>query len=292
MSIEHQNYIPFCVAMALTAAHQPAFADPAGVASTSAANAQQSTSDMENSDYNGGDYTRPENGLQMRFGNLSSGVYRRTDRRFVLPRFIGEARLNARWKFGWFAQLPLDDRTTIAPDPAASAHVFGIGNLAVRGVLIHDIDERWAFGFGARLVAPTAADPLRVNSWRIMPGFGIRYSFLEFGSDTYFVPKIRYALSFAGDPGRRTISEPQIAPTLNVGLPDRWFVTFYPSFDIRINNGTPLPGQTGRLFLPFDAAVGRKVTDNLEISLEASVPIIKEYPVYNFKTLLRTALQF
>ncbi|MGO9685125.1 MAG: hypothetical protein ACLPTZ_21555 [Beijerinckiaceae bacterium] len=62
---------------------------------------------------------------------------------------------------------------------------------------------RWAFGFGARLVTPTAADALGSGKWQIMPGFGVRYSFLEFGSDTYFVPKLRYAASFAGDPTRR-----------------------------------------------------------------------------------------
>ncbi|MHB8884302.1 MAG: hypothetical protein ACYC5H_04270 [Methylovirgula sp.] len=292
MSIEHQNYIPFCIAMALTAAHQPAFADPAGASSTSAASAQQSTNDSGATDYNGGDYTRPENRLELRFSNRSSGVVRRTYRRVVQPRIEGEAPLNSNWKFGWRAQLPLVDRTTIAPDPMASDHIFGIGNLAVRGVLVHDIDARWAFGFGTQLVAPTAQDPLRTNLWRIMPEFGIRYSILELGSDTYFVPKIRYALSFAGDPGGRVISEPQIAPTLNVELPDRWFVTFYPSFDIRINNGTPIRGQTGRLFLPFDAALGMNVTDTLDVSLEVGVPIIKDYPVYNFKTLLRTALQF
>jgi hypothetical protein len=32
-------------------------------------------------------------------------------------------------------------------------------------------------------------------------------------------------------------------------------------------------------FLPFDALAGVKLTDNLEISLEVGVPIVKEYPV-------------
>ena len=42
----------------------------------------------------------------------------------------------------------------------------------------------------------------------------------------------------------------------NIGLPDRRFLTFYPSPDIRINYGDPITGQTGRLFLPFDVRVG------------------------------------
>jgi hypothetical protein len=65
-------------------------------------------------------------------------------------------------------------------------------------------------------------------------------------------------MSFAGDPTARRISEPQIAPTLNIDLPGPWFFTFYPSNDIRINFGQPKSGQTGRLFLPFDALIGSR----------------------------------
>jgi len=68
-------------------------------------------------------------------------------------------------------------------------------------------------------------------------------------------------------------------------------LTFYPSNDIRINYGDPTSGQTGRLFLPFDVAIGRKVTDRLLMSLEVSVPIVKDYPVYNFKTEMRFSAQ-
>jgi len=125
-----------------------------------------------------------------------------------------------------------------------------------------------------------------------MPGAGVRYSLPELGPDSYFVPAVRYAMSFAGDPTKRNVSEPQIAPTLNVGLPDRWFVTLYPSFDIRINYGDPISGQTGRLFLPFDVAVGRNLTDSLVASFEISVPMVKDYPVYDFKAELRLIAKF
>ena len=139
--------------------------------------------------------------------------------------------------------------------------------------------------------------PLRRNSlgngkWEVMPGFGVRYSFLEINRETYFVPVLRWAVSFAGDPSRRNINEPQIAPTLNIALPERWFVTFYPSNDIRINYGDPVAGQTGRLFLPFDAAIGRNITDRVTAYLEMSVPMISNYPVYKFKTELRISVKF
>ena len=106
------------------------------------------------------------------------------------------------------------------------------------------------------------------------------------------MPVLRWAVSFAGDPSRRNINEPQIAPTLNIALPERWFVTFYPSNDIRINYGDPVAGQTGRLFLPFDAAIGRNITDRVTAYLEMSVPMISNYPVYKFKTELRISVKF
>ncbi len=83
-----------------------------------------------------------------------------------------------------------------------------------------------------------------------------------------------------------------IAPAFNVGLPDQWFITFYPSPDIRVNFCDPITGQTGRLFLPFDFRVGRKLEENAALSFEPGVPIIKDYPVYNMKTQVRLNLTF
>jgi hypothetical protein len=248
---------------------------------------KQSDSGQQDPDYNGEDFTRPLNSFETRFlCDTSSG----TDRGSLLLRINSKIELYDGWRVGLLGQLPVVDKTTSTP--TGPDEDFGIGDAAFQGALLRDIDWRWAFGFGARLVAPTAADSLGSGKWQIMPGFGVRYSFLEIGPDTYFVPVVRYATSFAGDPSRRNISEPQIAPTLNIGLPDRWFVTFYPSNDIRINFGDPISGQTGRLFLPLDIAAGRKVTDTLAVSLEVGVPIVNDYPVYKFKTELRFIKQF
>jgi hypothetical protein len=103
---------------------------------------------------------------------------------------------------------------------------------------------------------------------------------------------VRYDVSFPGDPTKKDISNLQLEPMLNIALPDRWFFTLYPSVDIRVNYGDPVAGQTGRLFLPFDFSVGRTVANNLTVSLELGVPIIKDYPVYDFKTVTRINLRF
>jgi hypothetical protein len=38
-------------------------------------------------------------------------------------------------------------------------------------------------------------------------------------------------------------------------------------------------------------AIGRKVTDDLVIALEVAAPIIKDYPVYNFKAELKIVVK-
>jgi hypothetical protein len=69
-------------------------------------------------------------------------------------------------------------------------------------------------------------------------------------------------------------------------------LALYPEPDIRWNFGPPATGQTGRLFLPFDGRVGRKFAKTLTVSLEVGVPILKQYPVYDFKTELRLDMKF
>jgi len=44
--------------------------------------------------------------------------------------------------------------------------------------------------------------------------------------------------------------------------------------------------------LPFDFSVGRSVSKDLTVSLEIGVPIIKDYPVYDFKTTTRINMKF
>jgi len=207
------------------------------------------------------------------------GSIQRIDTEALALRAAREINLDARWKLGLLAELPALVNNGITSDNAFGDNVSGLGDAFLQAALTTPLNDRWAVGLGARMVAPTATDRLGTGRWQIVPGFGVRYSFTEWGSDTYFVPVLRYAVSFAGDPLRRNISEPQFAPTLNIGLPNRWFVTLFPSNDIRANFGDPVTGQTGRLFLPFDISVGRKATDKIVMSLEVSVPIIKDYPV-------------
>jgi Putative MetA-pathway of phenol degradation len=121
-------------------------------------------------------------------------------------------------------QAPFVDKEFTTLAAANTTRNDGLGDSFVQAALSHPIDSQWAYGFGARLEAPTGGDTLGTGKWQIMPGFGVRYAFLEIGPDTYFVPVLRWALSFSGNPAKPTINQPQIAPTLNIGLPQHWFV--------------------------------------------------------------------
>jgi hypothetical protein len=195
--------------------------------------------------------------------------------------------LTPTWTLVTRSDLPFVAKNTINSSNPNGDYLYGVGDADIQAAIIHDLDKRWAVGFGTRLIAPTGADPLGSGKWQVMPIAGLRVALPEISQSSYFEPILRYDVSVAGDPMKRNISNLQFGPALNVGLPDRWFVTFYPSQDIRINFGDPVTGQTGRLFLPFDVRVGKKVSDNVATSLEVGVPIVRDYPVYNFKGQLR-----
>jgi hypothetical protein len=183
-------------------------------------------------------------------------------------------------------------KSTTVEDSVSSTHEFGFGDTEVQVIAARPINERWAAGLGLRIIAPSAEGTIGNGKWQVLPGVGTRILFPDRGSNTYFVPKLRYAVSVGGDPLERNVSELQIAPTVSLGLPNRWFVLLYPSFDIRINFGDPISGQVGRLFLPIDAAVGRKLSDNFVMTLEVSVPVIKNFPVYELKAELKVSATF
>ena len=196
----------------------------------------------------------------------------------------------------WILALRSDLRA-VAKNPVSSTnpngdYLVGMGDADVQAAIIHNLSQRWAVGFGTRLIAPTGGDTFGSGKWQVMPIVGARYALWEISSSSYFEPIFRYDVSFAGDPTKKNVSNLQIAPAFNVGLPDQWFITLYPSADIRINFGDPITGQTGRLFLPFDVRIGRKLDDNAALSFELGVPIIKDYPVYNIKTRVRFNLTF
>jgi hypothetical protein len=181
-------------------------------------NQPQSPGERDTPDYNGLDLTRPQQNAELRLQyRTSSSPTSETDQEQAFLKLATKVQVPDGWKLGLQGQIPFVDKATTNLSTSNVDREAGVGDAFAQAVLAQTIDAHWAYGFGVRLVAQTAEDSLGSGKWQIMPAFGVRYSFLEINPNTYFVPSIRYALSFAGDPTRRSISQPQIAPTLNIG---------------------------------------------------------------------------
>ena len=244
---------------------------------------------LQTPDASGLDFFQPpENLFQLRQEyRTAPGNSRDVTTQTVNFRYDHAFYLTPTWTVVTRSDLPLLGRNTINSNNPDGNYLYGVGDADIQAAVIHNLDKRWAVGFGARLIAPTGEDPRGSGKWQIMPIVGFRVALPEITASSYFEPIFRYDVSVAGDPTRRNISNLQFGPALNIGLPDRWSLTFFPSQDIRINFGDPITGQTGRLFLPLDVRIGKKLSDNLAASLEVGVPIVRDYPVYNFKSQLR-----
>ncbi len=248
---------------------------------------------------NGQDFTRPETLFQLRYlyqttpgSGAIPGTIRTVTRDSVILRSDLKVDLVPQWTLALRGDLPFTARDPITADNPGGGYVYGLGDADVQAALIRTLDARWAVGAGLRVVAPTGGDDLTSGKWQALPIVGARFMLPELSKGSFFTALIRYDVSFAGDPTAKNISNLQFAPTLNINLPDKWFITFYPNPDIRINFGDPVTGQTGRLFLPMDLMVGRTVMKNTTVSLEIGVPIINDYPVYDFKTVVRLNIRY
>jgi hypothetical protein len=273
-------------------------AQQANVSPTQQGGGASAGAESGDKDNTGQDFTNPQNLFQLRYqyktapgtdlqGNIrtvtTDTLTLRTDLAFDLA---------SSWKVVFRTDLPFVAKDPISSDHPSGDYLYGLGDADFQAALIEQINQQWAVGGGLRIIAPTGADNITSGKWQMMPIIGARTMLPELSVGSYFEGVVRYDFSFAGDPTKKNISNLQLWPMLNIGLPDQWFVTLYPSADIRVNYGDPVTGQTGRLFLPFDFSVGRSLTKNFTISVEFGVPIIKDYPVYDFKTTTRINMKF
>jgi len=248
----------------------------------------------------GVDFTRPETLIQLRnvFQTApGNGIVPDTIRPVTTDTLVLRSDLKIdlapQWTLALRGDLPFVAKNAITADDPTGGYAYGLGDADAQAALIKTIDSRWAAGGGLRIIAPTGTNDLTGGTWQALPIVGARYMLPEISEGSFFTGLVRFDVSFAtAVPSARSVSNLQFAPTLNINLPDHWFVTFYPDPDIRINYGDPITGQTGRLFLPMDFLVGRNITKNITASLEFGVPMLKDYPVYDFKTVARLNFKF
>ena len=153
---------------------------------------------------------------------------------------------------------------------------FGQGDLLTEvAIIAPPPTARLGYGLGVRAVWPTAGlNETGEGKYQIGPVIGVRYSLPEISPGSFFLPQVIYLNSVASrneNKGRADINQLNIQPKFNVSLPDDWFLTAYASENIQINYG-----DDGKLFLPFDLMVGKKLFDRFVASLEYSRQLIHD----------------
>ena len=201
-------------------------------------------------------------------------------------------RLTPQWELNFRTEIPFVWTNGVTPTNPTGATVSGFGNVLGQAWVVHDLDQRWAVALGGQLIAPTSTNGVASDAWEEVTILTVRTMLPEISPGSYFAPQVRYGIDFEGNDDGRMLRQLRIGPSLNINLPHNLFFTLFPSPDIRLNYGTPVQNQTGRLFLPLNFMVGWKPTEHTVISAEFGIPIIKDFPVYTFKTQLRVGYLF
>jgi hypothetical protein len=235
---------------------------------------------------NGQDLTRPERRFDLRyqFQDKGDGV---EQSQFIL-RTDSKIHLSDDWRIATRLDVPLVLNNKTGSDNPLGKTKFGLGDLLTEAVLVHDLDERIGIGGGLRVLYPTGSeDQFGGGKFQFIPLVGARFFVPEISKGSFFEPIVRYDFDAGGFGGRSHVSQVQASPMFNVALPERWFVTLYPSQDIVLNT---IGGQ--HWFVPADFLIGRNVTKRTVLGLEISIPIIKQFTLYDFKLEARISHSF
>jgi hypothetical protein len=242
---------------------------------------------------NGQDPTKPLTRIDLRYQYQNAPPATNDNVHIVTPRADKPFPLGGGWSLSGRVDLPLFVTEIVNPDNPGGARHSGMGDVLLQGLLIKAESKDFAWAVGAQAIFPTASeDGMGGGKYRLVPTVGARWNTPGLGAGAWFAALARYDFDVAGKDNRRHVSELQLAPIVNLALPNRWFVNFFPSSDIRYNFADERPGDTGKWFVPFNAMIGRMVDRSTVASLEVGVPIVDDYVVYDFKLEARIGFFF
>jgi len=220
------------------------------------------------------------------------GTTKQVETNTPFARIEAPFRISPQLELAFRVEIPFVSTNAVTSQNQSGQTVTGFGNVLTQSWLIYEIDRRWAVAAGAQVIAPTSTNGVASNAWEEVTGAVVRLMLPELSEGSYFAPQVRYGVDFLGNDEGRMLRQLRLMPTLNINLPHDLFLTLYPSPDIRWNYGTAIYGQTGRFFLPLNFLIGWKPTAHTIVSAEFGIPIIKDFPVYTFKTQLRVGYLF
>ncbi len=286
-----------CLALALVfAAALPALAEEA-INNGQAKLAEEALPLQGEEINNGQDITRPLTRFDLRYQFQNApivGDQNHDDVHLLTLRVDKPFNLGNGWLFAFRADLPLMMTNRRTLDNLDGDMEFGLADSLVQGLLIKVVNQRFAWAAGTQVIFPTATDDqFGAGKYRVVPTVAARITTDEVLKGSWVALAAQWDTDFAESRSNSTeINELKFAPVVNIPLPNHWFITLFPTPDIRYNMGDVRSIDSGRWFVPADVMVGKMFGRNVVATLEASVPIINDYKVYDFKCEARVGYFF
>lgn len=220
------------------------------------------------SDNLGQDATRPRSRLDLRvkYEQITSDLElvkltARVDHPIL---FDNGWKLNTRISQGFFfSDLPSSDNLDGQTEE-------GFGDLLTQAFFIPPSKGKTSIGFGLRTIFPIATqDQLGTGKYSLVPiGVVLHFpSWLPPGS--FLGMGVRNQFGFGGDDDRDDIAELQVVPILNIRLPGKSFVGFFPTIRRDWKDGHDFA-------FPFDIEFGRAIGNGKVGSLRFQTPMIDD----------------
>ncbi|MFC0202847.1 transporter [Novosphingobium soli] len=186
------------------------------------------------------------------------------------------------WRLNLRVEIPL-----VIDKSRAEGSRAGLGDVRMQAVVVHDGGTGKAWGVGLQVRAPTGDTPLGRGQWQILPMAGYRWSLDELPEGSFLQFVARYRASFGGGRDRTNVSELQLSPNLEIGLPHDMYLSIFPSNDIRYDF------RRDGLFVPVDVEVGKEWGRTI-LSVEAATKVISTHDVapYDWKIEVRLGYRF
>ncbi|MFO1035663.1 MAG: hypothetical protein U1E45_02350 [Geminicoccaceae bacterium] len=221
----------------------------------------------------GDDLTRPRNQLrlQQEYSRLPEAGGRDPAKWTTTFRGDLQTGIGGGWRIYGRVDLPLvrSEEITSSFNPQGHSR-FGAGDLLTEiALVIPPPLPHLGFAFGLRTIWPTAGlNETGKGKYQMGPAAAFRLDLPEISQGTYLLPQAIYLNSVASrqqNSSRTDINQLLFQPTLNISLPQDWFVSFYADNQIEFN----FEGDGGT-FVPLDIMLGHTFFDRLVVSVDYS----------------------
>jgi hypothetical protein len=194
--------------------------------------------------------------------------------------------LGGGWKLNTRIDLPVLATSAVTPANPTGMSEWGVSDILLQALAIAPIKGKTAFAFGTQLIVPSGADvPYTTGKWQLVPSAAIVQQLPEISRGTFIGLLVRDSFSFAGKKDRAGINVVSVQPLFNWQLPQAWFVTLGPEAKFDTRNGW-------KLFVPFDATIGKKLTPKSVASLQIDAPLVEKYRQYDWQVEARIGIFF